>query len=128
MGLVVESLGGSVSELRGADTTFTPHPHVLLRLFVMSTTEAGVGATDGSNDVFEALERYDWDEDVEFQAGLSAILGSNSSPEQATELALRARCFYFARFANFSIVFELSADNAKEVQHHRRLRSIQIVS
>lgn len=54
-------------------------------------------ATDGLNDVYEALEQYKWDDDVEFQAGLSAILGSNSTPEQAAELALRARCFYYAR-------------------------------
>jgi hypothetical protein len=47
--------------------------------------------------MYEALENYNWDDDVEFQAGLSAILGSNSSPEQAAELALRARCFYYAR-------------------------------
>jgi hypothetical protein len=53
--------------------------------------------TDGLNDVYEALERYNWDDDVEFQAGLSAILGSNSTAEQAAELALRARCFYYAR-------------------------------
>lgn len=56
-----------------------------------------IGASDGLNDVYEALERYNWDDDVEFQSGLSAILGSNSSPEQAAELALRARCFYYAR-------------------------------
>lgn len=55
-------------------------------------------ATDGLNDVYESLERYNWDDDVEFQSGLSAILGSNSSPEQASELALRARCFYYARY------------------------------
>lgn len=54
-------------------------------------------ATDGLDDVYDALERYNWDDDVEFQSGLSAILGSNSSPEQAAELALRARCFYYAR-------------------------------
>jgi hypothetical protein len=52
---------------------------------------------DGLNDIYESLERYNWDDDVEFQSGLSAILGSNSTPEQATELALRARCFYYAR-------------------------------
>jgi hypothetical protein len=63
----------------------------------MSATGAEAGASDGNNDVYEALERYSWDDDVEFQAGLSAILGSNSSPEQAAELALRARCFYYAR-------------------------------
>lgn len=60
---------------------------------------SAAGTTDGLSDVYEALERYNWDDDVEFQAGLSAILGSNSTPEQAAELALRARCFYYARCA-----------------------------
>ena len=70
-----------------------PHisPHAPRPLLAMSV------ATDGLNDVYDALERYNWDDDVEFQSGLSAILGSNSSPEQAAELALRARCFYYAR-------------------------------
>ncbi|KAF2128998.1 hypothetical protein P153DRAFT_292286 [Dothidotthia symphoricarpi CBS 119687] len=64
------------------------------------------GATDGLNDVYEALERYNWDDDVEFQSGLSAILGSNSTPEQAAELALRARCFYYARKYTTNIDFD----------------------
>jgi hypothetical protein len=55
------------------------------------------GGPDGLNDVYEALERYNWDDDFEFQSGLNAILGSNSTPDQAAELALRARCFYYAR-------------------------------
>ncbi|CAO2648593.1 Nn.00g078600.m01.CDS01 [Neocucurbitaria sp. VM-36] len=63
-------------------------------------------ATDGLNDVYDALERYNWDDDVEFQSGLSAILGSNSSPDQAAELALRARCFYYARKYNKNIDFD----------------------
>ncbi|KAF2845380.1 hypothetical protein T440DRAFT_434864 [Plenodomus tracheiphilus IPT5] len=63
-------------------------------------------ATDGLDDVYAALERYDWDNDAEFQSGLSAILGSNSTPEQATELALRARCFYYSRKLNTNIDFE----------------------
>jgi len=63
---------------------------------------SAAGASDGLNDVYEALERYNWDDDVEFQSGLSAILGSNSTPEQAAELALRARCFYYARYARIS--------------------------
>jgi hypothetical protein len=58
---------------------------------------SAAGTADGLDDVYEALERYSWDDDVEFQSGLSAILGSNSTPEQAAELALRARCFYYAR-------------------------------
>jgi hypothetical protein len=71
-----------------------PHVHVLQPSPAMSAA----GAADGLNDVYEALERYNWNDDVEFQAGLNAILGSNSTPEQATELALRARCFYYARY------------------------------
>ncbi|KAF2006240.1 hypothetical protein P154DRAFT_481976 [Amniculicola lignicola CBS 123094] len=55
---------------------------------------------------FQALETYPWDDDVEFQAGLSAILGSNSSPEQATELTLRARCFYYSRKYSTPIDFD----------------------
>ncbi|KAF2660820.1 hypothetical protein K491DRAFT_648563 [Lophiostoma macrostomum CBS 122681] len=59
-----------------------------------------------SSHVYEALESYNWDDDVEFQAGLTAILGSNSTPEQATELTLRARCFYYARKFNTPVDFD----------------------
>jgi hypothetical protein len=78
----------------------------------MSAAGAEAGASDGANDVFEALERYNWDDDVEFQAGLSAILGSNSSPEQAAELALRARCFYYARYMILRDSGRIYADGA----------------
>jgi hypothetical protein len=61
---------------------------------------------DGLNDIYEALDRYNWDDDIEFQAGLQAIIGSNSTPEQMTELALRARCFYYARYDNKSPIHE----------------------
>lgn len=71
-----------------------------LQLSAMSAAGTDAGAADGPNGVYEALEKYHWDDDVEFQAGLSAILGSNSSSEQAAELALRARCFYYARYDN----------------------------
>lgn len=63
----------------------------------MSVSEAPSSA----DDVFEKLETYNWDDDVEFQSGLSAILGTNSTPEQAVELTLRARCFYYSRCATF---------------------------
>ncbi|KAF1965850.1 hypothetical protein BU23DRAFT_560707 [Bimuria novae-zelandiae CBS 107.79] len=63
-------------------------------------------AADGLSDVYESLEEYNWDDDAEFQSGLSAILGSNSSPEQASELTLRARCFYYARKYNINIDFD----------------------
>ena len=69
---------------------------LFLAMSVTSTTE------DGLNDIYEALDRYNWDDDIEFQAGLQAIIGSNSTPEQTTELALRARCFYYARCATMS--------------------------
>lgn len=59
---------------------------------------SAAGALGASNGLYEALEGYNWDDDAEFQSGLSAILGSNSPPEQAVELTLRARCFYYARY------------------------------
>ena len=49
--------------------------------------------------VFEQLEAYPWDTDPEFQSGLQAILSQSPSPDQAQQLTLRARCFYFARYA-----------------------------
>ena len=48
-------------------------------------------------DLFEQLESYTWGTDIEFQRGLQAILGPNSSPDQAEQLTLRARCFYYSR-------------------------------
>ena len=48
-------------------------------------------------DLFKQLESYSWDSDTEFQSGLQAILGSNPTPDQAQQLTLRARCFYFSR-------------------------------
>ncbi|KAJ4347914.1 uncharacterized protein N0V89_009286 [Didymosphaeria variabile] len=65
-----------------------------------------VAAADGLNDIYESLEQYNWDDDAEFQSGLNAILGNNSSPEQASELALRARCFYYARKYNINVDFD----------------------
>ncbi|KAF2744476.1 hypothetical protein M011DRAFT_408445 [Sporormia fimetaria CBS 119925] len=58
------------------------------------------------SEVYEALEKYNWDDDVEFQAGLSAILGSNATPEQAAELTLRARCFYYSRKYEVNVDFD----------------------
>jgi len=46
---------------------------------------------------YEELDQYPWDSDTEFQGGLTAILGNNPPPEQASELTLRARCFYYQR-------------------------------
>lgn len=54
--------------------------------------------------IFQQLESYPWDSDTEFQSGLQAILGPNPSPEQAHQLELRARCFYFSRYATSNIL------------------------
>jgi hypothetical protein len=85
---------------------------------------SAAAATDGLSDVYEALEQYNWDDDVEFQSGLSAILGSNSTPEQAAELALRARCFYYARCVSGAADARhgaTAAHDGQEVQHQHRL-------
>ncbi|PVH98447.1 hypothetical protein DM02DRAFT_615795 [Periconia macrospinosa] len=63
-------------------------------------------SADGLNDVYEALESYNWDDDVEFQAGLRAILGNTSSAEQTSELTLRARCYYYSRKHSTNIDFD----------------------
>ena len=47
--------------------------------------------------LFANVDSYPWDSDTEFQGGLLAILGSDPAPEQANELVLRARCFYYER-------------------------------
>lgn len=62
----------------------------------MNTSEPSSAST-GPNAINAAVDRYPWDDDQEFQAGLRAILGTNSTPEQAAELTLRARCFYYSR-------------------------------
>lgn len=47
--------------------------------------------------LFAKVDSYPWDSDPEFQGGLLAILGSDPAPQQANELTLRARCFYYER-------------------------------
>lgn len=93
--VVRESSGPLVAWLERQVPATTPwrEPVIPTSLFTMSVA----AGSDGLNDVYEALDRYNWDDDVEFQSGLSAILGSNSTPEQAAELTLRARCFYYSR-------------------------------
>lgn len=88
--LAIFGLGADVKSPRQRDRATAVAPAIS---FVMSVA----AGSDGLNDVYEALDRYNWDDDVEFQSGLSAILGSNSTPEQAAELTLRARCFYYSR-------------------------------
>ena len=67
---------------------------------------SGQQYSDGAH--FQQLEYYPWDSDNEFQSGLQAILGSNPTPEQAQQLELRARCFYFSRYAISHIIRKVS--------------------
>ncbi|KAI9657119.1 MAG: hypothetical protein M1821_003285 [Bathelium mastoideum] len=68
----------------------------------MAETIPSAAATD----VYEHLESYNWDADQDFKNGLEAILGANPSPEQAAELTLRARCFYYARKFGTDVDFD----------------------
>ena len=56
--------------------------------------------------IFQQLESYPWNSDTEFQSGLQAILGPNPTPEHAQQLELRARCFYFSRYATSNVLRE----------------------
>lgn len=51
----------------------------------------------GSADLFAQVDRYGWSSDADYQAGLRALLGSNAPWEQAVDLTIRARCFYYSR-------------------------------
>ncbi|KAF2397085.1 hypothetical protein EJ06DRAFT_533276 [Trichodelitschia bisporula] len=59
-----------------------------------------------AEDVFAQVEQYPWDVDEEFHGGLSAILGPDPTPDQASALTLRARCFYYSRKFNTSVDFD----------------------
>ncbi|KAG8623160.1 hypothetical protein KVT40_008136 [Elsinoe batatas] len=59
-----------------------------------------------SQNLFEQVESYDWNNDQEFQGGLKAILGSATSPEQVAHLSLRARCFYYSRKFGTKVDFD----------------------
>lgn len=63
--------------------------------------------TDLGNASFEAILSYDWDNDHEFQTGLTPILANATTPEHAEELKLQAKCYYFSRQSVVPISFEL---------------------
>ena len=67
--------------------------------YMMAAQETTAPSYPQYNDeaIFKELESYSWDSDTEFQSGLQAILGPNPTPDQAQQLTLRARCFYFSR-------------------------------
>ncbi|KXT18508.1 hypothetical protein AC579_2302 [Pseudocercospora musae] len=56
--------------------------------------------------LFRQLDEYKWDEDVEFQGGLRAILGSAENEQQVEHLTLRAKCYYYARKAGTPVDFD----------------------
>ncbi|KAK4550682.1 hypothetical protein LTR36_000261 [Oleoguttula mirabilis] len=60
----------------------------------------------GSTYLFTQLDSYPWDDDQEFQGGLSAILGSVKDPAQVEHLTLRAKCYYYARKAGTHVDFD----------------------
>ncbi|KAJ9641968.1 hypothetical protein H2201_004502 [Coniosporium apollinis] len=62
--------------------------------------------SDASSNLYAQLDQYPWDTDADFQGGLAAILGLTPSPEQAADLTLRARCFYFSRKFNTHVDFD----------------------
>jgi hypothetical protein len=62
---------------------------------------------DGHDEpLFHQLDRYNWDDDQEFQGGLQAILGSVQDAQQVEHLTLRAKCYYFARKAGQPVDFD----------------------
>ena len=79
-------------------TTPLNAPPSLLK--IMAATTSDQPASDVN--LYEQIDRYPWESDEDFKAGLEAILGSNPSTEQAVELSLRARCFYYARFTTLT--------------------------
>ncbi|KAK0615526.1 Uncharacterized protein DIS24_g11733 [Lasiodiplodia hormozganensis] len=67
---------------------------------------AAAPESSASDSIYAQVDNYPWDTDAEFQSGLGAILGSTASSEQAVELSLRARCFYYSRKFNTSVDFD----------------------
>ena len=67
--------------------------------------EASTSQVDA--ELFHQLDIYPWASDAEFQSGLRAILGADPKPQQAEQLTLRARCFYYSRSAIPVIYIEM---------------------
>ena len=71
----------------------------------MTTQEALSQAPISDESIYQRVESYPFDSDLEFQSGLSAILSSNQTQDPSL-LVLRARCFYFSRKHSISIDFQ----------------------
>ena len=73
----------------------------LLHCTTMASKHTREQVAIDEDSVFQQLEDYPWETDAEFQSGLQAIVGPNPAPEQAEQLTIRARCFYFSRYTSF---------------------------
>ncbi|KAI9687429.1 MAG: hypothetical protein M1820_010442 [Bogoriella megaspora] len=64
---------------------------------------AGEAPNDSASaDIYQQVNDYPWHSDQEFQSGLQAILATRP-PEEAHQLTLQARCFYYARKFNTAV-------------------------
>ncbi|KAF1811020.1 hypothetical protein P152DRAFT_508324 [Eremomyces bilateralis CBS 781.70] len=61
------------------------------------TTESSSANSPSEVKLYETIENYDWGSDPEFSGGLQSILQSAQSPDHATDLESRAKCFYLSR-------------------------------
>ncbi|CAG8514647.1 18633_t:CDS:2 [Acaulospora morrowiae] len=52
---------------------------------------------NNTNKIFEEFEKYDFNNDANFQSGLSSILDNSKSEEEVERLIKRAKWFYFSR-------------------------------
>ncbi|ETN36329.1 uncharacterized protein HMPREF1541_08606 [Cyphellophora europaea CBS 101466] len=72
------------------------------------SSQSLASTTSDSDTIYFSLSSYPFDDDPEYLAGLSSILGHPSIPPNTAELTsnpdliLQARCFYFARKHNLS--------------------------
>lgn len=79
------------------------------------------GQSRSATSIYAEVENYPWNSDDDFKNGLDAILGANPSPEQAAELTLRARCFYYARFVRPLKLYAHLLNYLQKFQHRYRL-------
>jgi Tfp pilus assembly protein FimT len=63
----------------------------------MSFTPEQESSHSNNQALFENLENYPWSSDEEFQAGLRAILDTDTGRQNTEALTVQARCFYYSR-------------------------------
>ncbi|KAF3941251.1 hypothetical protein ABW19_dt0209067 [Dactylella cylindrospora] len=57
--------------------------------------------------LFLSLENYCWENDPEFQSGLTQILTTATTPQQIRQLTRQAKCFFYSRKISRQIPFDL---------------------